>query len=230
MANVRLDFSAPNLPDLAKLHIYEGTTPTGVFSEIEEVADIGDYPDYISYYTTQNAASVDNWFAIEWEVTGGAFLGLSQAVPGNAQTLVGKIVERVMLRDPSLDELIVTQEAETAVSMYFNTNTPLSVLASDTSLQILAGLVLLTIVMSSLTLVVAQGSSEDYTAGLVSQKSGTNMLQANRAAMEALLKRANELLGLNYTLVMLLEDIDPTGTGARSSIEWDQSRLLVTIE
>jgi len=229
MASVRLDFSAPNVPDLLKLHIYEGNTATGPFTEIEVVTPVGTFPDYLSYYTTDDATSVSKWFAIEWEDDKGALFGLSQSVPGNAQTLVGRIVERVLLRDPSLNELIVTQEAEAAVSTEFGEDNPMTITASQLSLRRLQGFVLLVMARSYISMVVQQSQSQSYTAGLVSQKADSSS-KVTTDLIKWLIDQANALLGTGYTVIMLLEDIDPTGIGAASSIEWDQSRLLLSIE
>src|SRR5262245_28257796 len=104
MATVRLDFTPPGIPDVTKLHIEEAPASGGPFVEIEQVAS-GTYPNYISYYVTQNASSATYWFRIRWETSQGAFTPYSGALQGGTKTLVQEIVDRVMLRNPSLNEI-----------------------------------------------------------------------------------------------------------------------------
>jgi len=220
MADVRLDFVKPEIPDLVKLHIYESDTQLGVFNPIEEVTAIGTYPNYISYYTTELAGDESHWFAIEWEDSKGAMFGISQAVQGNVQTVVGEVVSRALLRDPIFNEMIVTQEALAVIETYFKTD-PLSVDFSTVTYSELSGLTLLTMVRSYIFTSVSQ-SSEDYTAGLVSQKSSSG----TRKDLDALLAQANAFLGTNFSVVMVMEEIEIAG-GTAGEVTVDQTRLLV---
>ena len=224
MADVRLDWVPPDIPDLAKLHIYESTTQTGIFSPIEEVTTIGTYPNYISYYTTELASNVNNWFAIEWEDSKGAMFGISQAVQGNTQTLVGRIVSYAMLRDSSINETVAAQEAEAVVEMVMGTTEPLSILASDVSASKISGMALLTMARVYLVDILSgSGSNEGWTAGLVSMKSGTG--SRDLKSIKDILAQANSLLGLNYSVVALMEAVEIPGLG--KIVSADHSRLIV---
>lgn len=227
MAKVRLDFQPPSQPDLAKLHIYEGVTEDGPFNEIDLVAAIGAYPNYISYYTTNNAVLTTHWFAIAWETAEGIVGEMSASIQGGTGTLVNDVLNRVLLRDPSLNEAIVTQSAEYVISMAMNTVNPYDPDLTATYRQ-LEGLTLLTLARASIQTMIAGGNSESYTAGLVSQKSASGST-ANEKQIEWLTKEANRLLGINFTVVMLMEEIDVTGLNTQTSISFDQSRLALTV-
>lgn len=229
MADVRLDFVPPDLPDLTKLIIYESSIKEGTYAPIEEVTAVGAYPDYISYYTTENATQKNYWFAIEWEDSKGAQFGMSQPLQGGTNTLVGEISLRVLQRDPSADEKVVVQEAQAAVQTVFKVADPMSLSVGDATAKQLSGLVLLTMARVSLTTLIASSQSQSYTAGLVSQKTSQGA-GADRELIAYLLKEASTILGMSFSVVMLLEDIDPTGLGSVSVLGIDQSRLLLSIE
>lgn len=213
MAIVRLDFVPPSDPDIASLHIYESTTPEGGFSEIEEVTAIGTYPSYISYYTTDNASSVSNWFSIAWENTGGAMGELSQPIQGNATTLVQKVATRVLQRAPSLSEAVVVQASEYAVSVGLRVDNPYDpALVDSISYRKLEGLTLLALARSLMVLVVTTTSSsvQEFTAGLISVKTGGET--GTKTAIDniqALLDQAAVDLGMTRSWVaqMMLPEI-----------------------
>jgi hypothetical protein len=79
---VTIDFVPPTVPDITKLHIYEGTSPNAVFDEIEIVTPVGTYPNYITRYTTTKATSKDNGFAIAWENGQGEISEMSNPMQG----------------------------------------------------------------------------------------------------------------------------------------------------
>lgn len=222
--SVHLDFIPPNVPDLASLKIYEAAAKTGPWTVIETVTAIGSQGSYISEYTTANATSLTDWFSIEWIDSKGASYGQSQGVQGGVESLVSEIVDRVMLRDPTLNEQVVGQEAEAVVEQYYNVTDPLSLLASDATAQELSGLTLLVLVRSKLVQI-SLGTTESYTAGLVSQKAGTS---SSSADLEALLKAANVLLGTSFSVVLQMRDNCIAGGMVISGIP-DQSRLLVDL-
>lgn len=227
MAAVRLDFSPPQEPDVVALRIYESATKDGVYAQIERTTAVGVYPDYISYYTTLLATAANDWFRIAWETTGGVVGPQTPAVQGGTMSPLAVIVQRVMLRDASLDENIVTQSAEFVISQVKNTENP-----ADPGLILTIkereAITLLTLARASIQTFILSSESESYTAGLVSQKSdlGKNDLEK---MIGYLTKEANRLLGISNSFVMVLEDIDPTGMGGVSSINWDHSRLSLTI-
>jgi hypothetical protein len=224
MVPVHLDFIPPNVPDLAKLYIYEAPSQNGSYALIETVTDIGSYGNYLSEYTTIHAASKTDWFAIEWEDIKGASLGMSQGVQGGVESLVSEIVDRVLLRDPNINEEIAAQEAEAVVETFFNTTDPLSLVASDATARQLSGLTLLTLVRSKLTSI-SQGSSTGYTAGLVSQSGATT---TSLPDLKALINEANILLGTSFSVILQMKDNEIAGGAVCVGIP-DQSRLLVDL-
>jgi hypothetical protein len=227
--DVHLNFLPPTVPDITKLHILEATTANGIYSEIEVVTAVGSYPNYITRYTTSMANSLSDWFRIQWEDSKGALTELSESVQGGTESLLSQITEMVLLRDPALNENIVAQEAAAAIEMVFRVSNPFSLPAGYGTYSQRIGLVYMIMARSYISTVVRQSQSDSYQAGLVSQKASSST-KVTTDTIRWLLDQANALLGTGYTLVMLLEDIDPTGIGAASSIEWDQSRLLLSIE
>jgi len=225
MADVRLDFIPPDIPDLTKLHIYEAPAADGTFNPIEEVTAIGEYPNYISYYTTELAIDDEDWFAIEWEDSKGALFGISQPVQGNTQTAVGRIVQYALLRDSSINEIIAAQEAEAVVELVMGTSDPLSVLSTSVTANQLSGMTLLTMARVYMMSVISSGSSESFTAGLVSMKSGN---QRDLRGIEDIIKAANLLLNRNYSVVAVMESVEIPGLG--SIVSADHSRLIVEWE
>jgi hypothetical protein len=226
---VRLDFTPPSQPDMASLHVEEGPTATGPFAEIEEITAIGTYPNYISFVTV-DANNPNDWFRIRWENIDGALGPYSLPIQGGTTTLVQEIVNRVMLRAPGSNEIIVTQTAEWAVSYVMGTDNPYDPTLTATYSQ-LEGMTLLTLAGVQVSTITSSASAgESYSAGLVSQKSSSSSSSTSNITdlIDWLLEQANKLLGISMTYVMLLEEIDPTGIGARTGIEEDVSRGIIT--
>lgn len=223
MFPVHLDFIPPDVPDLAKLYIYEAPAKTGPWTLIETVTPVGTQGDYISEYTTTLATSKTDWFAIEWEDVKGASFGMSQGVQGGVESLVSEIVDRVRLRDPSVNEEVAAQEAEAVVEQFFGTVDPLSVVVSDATARQLSGFTLLTLVRSKLV-TISQGSSTGYTAGLVSQTGATN---TSLPDLKALIQEANILLGSSFSVILQMKDNCIAGGTVSGAV--DQSRLLVDL-
>ncbi len=232
MAKVRLDFVPPTEPDIAKLHILEAVAPEGPFNQIEVVTSVGVYPDYISYYTTDDAASATNWFSIFWETAEGVAGDASAPIQGNTQLLIHDVISRVMLRDPSLSEAIVAQSAEYVISDYLNLPDPYAALSGSVSYRILEGLTLMTLARSTLqSVIISSSSSDDYTAGLISQKasSSSSSKQNIDDLISYLIKEANRLLGISYSMKLLLEEIS-VGGGYKQLAGMDMTRLLIEVE
>jgi hypothetical protein len=229
MASVSIDLIPPDQPDLTKLLIYEAPASSGPWTLIETVIDVGSYPTYISRYTTDDATSANDWFSVDWEDSKGARIGQSIGVQGGTALLIGKVVNRVLQRDPLISEPIAYQEAEAILSSYFNVDDPYSSTLTATYKE-LAGLTYLVMARTYLSQIITSASTTDnYTAGLVSQKSGAASEQRDRVKLvRDLIDEANTLLGKTTTLVMLIEDIDPLGLGIVTAVEWDHSRLQVT--
>lgn len=232
MAAVTLHFIPPDEPNLVALRILEGATATGPFSLIERVTPVGTFPGYINEYTTVNAAFTNDWFSIQWENALGAVGEASAPIQGGVRTLVAELVDRVMLRDSSLNEAIVAQEAEAVIDRFKNVD-PYTLVADDVrykELQALADLVLVYSKLSTFVIAASSGTASSYTAGLVSETFSTSSNQQQNSALsslEALEKRALKILGRGGSLIGQLQ------TPAMLSISGlktfpDQSRLLST--
>jgi hypothetical protein len=226
MASARLDFVPPPEPDIVALRIYEAATQDGVYAQIERTTAVGTAPDWISYYTTDDAASATGWFRIAWETTGGVVGPFSPPVQGGTSSLISKVVARVMQRNVNLDEALVYQSAQYVIATFLNTENPDDP-ALTVTIKELEGLTLLTLARASMQTVMQGGQSESFTAGLVSMKSETKVGDL-RDLIKYLTDEAALLLGITNVYIMLLEDIDPTGIGSISAIDYDQSRLLMT--
>jgi hypothetical protein len=231
MASVHLEFVAPDVQDLVSLHIYESSSSLGPFTIIDSVTGIGSYPDYISEYTTANAVSETNWFAIEWIDSKGATSDLSQPVKGDTQTALGAIVDRVMLRDPTLNREIVVQEAEAA--LYQMGIDPYGPAEQMTPTQT-RGLTNMTLAMCYVVTGAGAVTASEYIAGIVSQKISDTALKGRQDAIKALIAAANKDLGLDYSVVALMalaNDNGLCGTGKPRlfGAELDQTRLLVEV-
>ena len=203
MAKVRLDFVPPGDPDIAALLIYEGVEPTGSFSQIERTTEIGTYPSYISYYTTEVAANAQNYFSIAWENVEGILGEMSAAVQGGTGTVVHEILERVKLRDPTLNETIVVQSAEYVISEVMGTSNPYDPDLEPTYRQ-LEAMTLLTLARSHIQLVMVTSSTSDsWVAGLVSMKSGASSSTggSGQEAIEWMLAEAARILGVGQARV-----------------------------
>jgi hypothetical protein len=229
MASVILDFIP--MRGFTELHIYEAATRQAAPGpEIEVVTVDPDNPP--TRYTTDQATSLIAWFSIQWEDAKGGKSPMSDPIQGGTFSIVSKVVNRVLLRDSSLDETIVTETAEWVVTKVMQVADPYAVDVADATMDQMEAMTLLTLARSHIQSVITLASSgESYTAGLVSQKSSSGSTQQNlRDLIKYLMAEANLLLGWNFSIVMLLEDIDPTGTGNISTIEYDHSRLLLDVE
>lgn len=227
MATVILDFVPPHTPGWTKLRIYEASEKEGPFNQIEEVTAVGSFPNYITRYETTLASSKNNWFQIEWESAAGSTTDRSEPVKGGDLSLVAIIMDRVMLRDPSLDEEIVKQSVEFAIEAALGQD-PYAASAAQ-SYRILEGLTLLALARASISSLATTSTDESYTAGLVSQRSGSGKV-TSADLIKQLLAEANNLLGVATSIVMLLEDFDPTGLGSQSALNFDQTRLALTLD
>jgi hypothetical protein len=190
------------------------------------VTEVGSYPTYINNYTTDQATSTTAWFAIQWVDSKGAMSPVSAPVQGGMSTLAGEIVNRVMLRDPTMNENVVMQEALAVIELYFKEN-PTAIPLSEASYAELSGLTLLTMARCYIVSTATQTSTDDYTSGLVSQKSGS-ATKSGGIDLEALLAQANAFLGTNYSVVMVMEDVEIAG-GMVGTTTMDQTRLIVEI-
>jgi len=212
MASVRLDFTPPMLPDVTELHIEEAPTQDGTFAEIEVVTAVGTYPNYISNYTTTFATDNNYWFRIRWETSQGVSTPYSLALQGGTKTLVQEIVDRTLLRNPTLNEIIVTQEAQAVISESFPGQDPNTIPVEDATYVQIRGMTNMTLARSLIATTLASGgSASKFTAGLVSLQAGTTSADPTKA-IEALIKAANDDLGTGASYVLLMSTVDPSGS------------------
>lgn len=232
MAGVHLDFYPPTRAGFIKLRIFESSGPedTDPLTVIEEVLGIGEFPNYITEYSTDQASSVDDWFAISWEDDKGVQTDPSERVQGRTTTTVGMLVERVMLSNPDLDENVVGQSAEFVVSEVFRTQDPYSYLIVPTYRQ-LEGMTLLAQARAEIRLMVSNsmGTGESFTAGLVSMKSTTTSDDKTKL-IDYLMREANRLLGIGTSVVAQI-CVGEIAGGLSTRFSLDESRLeLLEIE
>jgi hypothetical protein len=228
MPSVHLTFTPPARAGFTKLYILEGPSVNGPFNQIETVTPIGAFPDYIREYSTDQALNVYDWFAIQWEDSKGVQTDVSSAVRGGSTTLVGQVVQRMLLRDPTLDEIIAQQEAEAAVADYYNVTDPYTISAEGVSPMILSGLTNLALVRSYLTRVITSSTAgSSWTAGIVAMKDSTGGTQS-LDSLKALLDMANRDLGKSLSLKFLMAEIEVAG-GFKQIVAVDLSRTIVEI-
>lgn len=226
--SVHLDFIAPNqIPDLTKLHILEGPSKDGPFNEIEIVNGVGAQGAYLSSYTTELATNKTDWFVIQWEDAKGAVTPLSAAVQGGTQSLVAEIVSRMLLREPTLDEAIALQEAEAAVSDYYNTIDPYSIDPSTVSPRIKSGLTNYALARSYITKAITQADRKQWVAGLVSLNTASGSA-ITPDVVKALLDLANRDLGRSMSFKLVLKEIEVAG-GFTQIVAQDISRSIIEV-
>lgn len=242
MASVPLRFSAPPRENLKSLHIFEAPDSSGPWVEIEEVTGvaIGSFPDYIDEYTTQAATSGIDWFAIQWEDTGGAFTEMSNPIQGGTRSFVAEIIDLVTERDESLDAQVVRQETEVAVETYFGQD-PYTVDGTNVNYTKKVGLARLVQARTLINAAVAQAASTaaatsgaGWTAGLVSMKGSSSSEVAKTAAVNSdlikwLLEQASRQLGLNWSRIVQMAEI-PIAGGLSEIVSADISRLQIEVE
>lgn len=229
MATVSLDFIPPSDPDIVAMHIYEATAQDGPYAEIERVTAVGTYPDYITRYVTRVAANGIDWFAIAWENAAGQVSELSAGVQGGTSTLVGIIVQRMLLRDSSLDETIAAQEAEAAISDYFAVVDTSTIDPTTVSPKILSGLTNLALARSYITKQITSSATNKWVAGIVSMDNSSSNSAKSTETIKALIDLANRDLGRNFSVILLLKEVAVAG-GMKQLKSVDLSRLLMEIQ
>lgn len=226
MASVHLNFVPPDDENIVTLEIYESTVKEGPFSIIESVTSIGTYPGYIDEYTTSVATSISDWFAIRWIDNKGAASQLSIPVKGDATTPVGEIASRVKERSPTISDRIIVQEAEAAISYVFPTIDPYDSTVTFSYVE-KRGLTNMTLAMCYLA-EMAQTSSSNWTAGILSMKTSDAAVANREKAIEKLMKQVNVDLNLNFSYIGQLTELAIAGLPVTIN-ELDQSRLLVEL-
>lgn len=221
MASVYLKFvPPPNTHDLAKLHIWEAPAADASFSKIDTITSIGSFPDWIDFVETTNAVNDLDWFAIQWETSTGVLTELSAPIQGRSETLVGEIIDRVMIRSPLLDENVVQQEAETVISEVTKLD-PYTVDRSAVTYKQKSGITFLTMARAMLsTILVQSGSTQSYTAGLVSQNLGTSSQQQQSLKnIEQMIEWAKRDLNMDFSIILEIQRCAVAGRFLRTTDE-----------
>jgi hypothetical protein len=229
MATVTLDFIPPYDPDIVALHIYEASAKDGPFSEIERATAVGTYPNYITRYVSTLAINSADWFTIAWENAAGEISPTSSAVQGGTSTLVGIIVQRMLLRDSSLDEAIAAQEAEAAISDYFVVVDTSTIDPTTVSPKVLSGLTNLALARTYITKQITSSATGRWTAGIVSMDNSSANSAKSAETIKALIDLANRDLGRNFSVVLLLKEVTVAG-GMKQLQGVDLSRLLLEVQ
>ena len=224
-AVVYLKFIPPAEPGWDQIHIFESPVKEGPYTEIYAAAS-GD-PNYIDTITITNATAADYWFAVQWSNAAGARTDLSAGVQGGTETLVGILVQRILLRDPSINENIAAQEAEAAISYFYGVDDPSVVDPATVNPKILQGLTLLALAWSYVFTTATSGNVQKFTAGLVSIDQGSSST-TKTANTDSLLKLANTLLGRNFSAIMALKEIKVAGNYTQL-VTADLSRTMIEI-
>jgi len=205
VASVYLRFiPPPNTHDLDKLHVWESPAADATFQKVQTFEEVGAYPDWIDFVEVTNAVNALDFFAIQWESSAGVLSELSSPVQGTKETLVGEIVDRVLIRSPLLDDNVVQQETEAVIEMVLPGIDPYTVDRSMVTYRQKSGITFLVLARSLLTTVlVSSGNTQSYTAGLVSQTLGSSSQQQQSLKnIEQMIEWANRDLGLNTSLIL----------------------------
>jgi hypothetical protein len=225
MAAVRLDFVPPADPDLVELRIYEAAAKEGPYTLIESVTAIGEFPGYISTYTTALASSEDDWFAVDWYDAKGGNYGISEGIKGGVQTLLGEIVQRVMIRDPTINENVIYDEAEAVLEGFLPAGTDVQdAQIETTNARERSGLTLLT--QARCYLYDLSEGGQKYTVGLVSQEiKDARSLQS----VKEMLRMAENMMGLSYTTILQMATLE-IGESNGQLMGIDRTRLLIELQ
>lgn len=226
MAKVPLTFRPPTDPDIVRLHIFESDNPSTGFTEIDSVA-AGVYPEYITHYTTLLASAADDWFAIQWENAQGVLSPISASVKGGTTTLIGELIERVLLRSPELDENIVAQEVEATLSYIYKKDDPYIIDPVTVNFLWMTELTNLALA-ASLYVVYVQDTARarDYTAGMISERNTLDPRALDN--IERLERRALRRLGIGGSLIASISVSDSKFQVTGTKTNFDASRLLST--
>ena len=232
MASLILDFVPPEIPGYDELQVWESTAKEDApGTQIQTFPISGTYPTRM---TVTTATSVTNWFSIRWAGPGPVFSEFSMPIQGGTSTLVGMIVNRVMLRQPNANENVVLQISEAVISEYFKRQDIYSIDPDTVSYGIIEGLTLYVMAQSLISQISSSSSSttgSGWTAGLVSMKDSTGTetsLKVSWETVDRLLKQAEKWLGTSYSRIAQM-NIEIAG-GISQIVSADISRLLIEVE
>ncbi len=231
MASLILDFVPPEYPGFNALKVFESATQAGAPGVLIQtfVVTPGAYPTRI---VVTAATSISDWFTIQWQTAEGVTSEFSQPIQGGTTTLVGILINRVLLRQPTANEIIILQATEAVVAEVFNVDDPYSVNPELVSAQYMEGMTLFIMARNLMYGIAASSSSSSgsgWTAGLVSMKATTaDTAKVSREMIEWLLREAARLLGMSYSRIAQLE-IQIAG-GLSQIVSADISRLQIEVE
>jgi len=227
MAVVELQFLPPDTSDIQTLHVEEASSADGAFTEIQTFP-AGSSPEYISSVEVTNAIDPLDWFRIRWQDSVGNFTPYSQPIQGGTTTIVAQVMDRVILRNPTVNSLIAGQEAEAVVADYFSVNDPYSIDPTQANPKLLSGLTLLALARVYTLRLISAGTTAKWSSGLVSMDTSTNTAQT-WGAVDKMIELANRELGRNYSVVAMIKEIEVAG-GFRQLKSLDVSRALIEIQ
>lgn len=225
MAAVELQFLPPDEDGITTLYVEEASSQGGPYSQIQSFS-AGIYPDYITRAVVTTASSTTNWFRIRWQDSFGRYTSFSDPIQGGTTTIVSKVMNRTILRDSSIDALVAGQEAEVVISEYFGVVDPYAVSPTLAPPRILAGLTLLTLARLYALRLIEQGSTHDWSAGLITMSITSNeqaWKQINR-----IIELANRDLNRNYSAILLMKEIAVAG-GQKKLKVYDVSRSMIEL-
>lgn len=232
MATLILDFVPPEIAAYNELQVWESSTKEGAPGTlIESFAVTAPYPTRI---TVTEAVGPTNWFSIRWAGPDSLFTEFSDPIQGGTSTLVGILINRVMLRQPNVNENIVKQITEAVLAEYFGTQEIYDIDPDTVGYNTLEGLTLFIMaqsLVSEISSTTTASTGDGWTAGLVSMKNTTDTAtktSTNWDNIERLLKLAEKWLGVNYSRISQME-IEIAG-GMSQIVTADISRLLIEVE
>jgi hypothetical protein len=149
-------------------------------------------------------------------------------VQGGTSSVVAQVVDRMMLRDPTLNENIAVQEAEAVISFYFNVLDPYTVDPATVTPSQLSGLTMLALARCYVVNMLTVGQTQSYTAGLIQQNTGSVTKQQGN--IDGLITMANRLLGISTSFVALIEEIAVAGGDYKKLVAVDLSRTIIEVQ
>lgn len=231
MATVILDFVPPEHEGYTTLQVWESATEQTAPGALAQSFAV-DPVNYPTRMTVTNAASATNWFSIRWLDAAGGATPYSDPIQGGTTTLVGILVNRIMLRVPSANENIILQTVEAVVAEVMGTSDPYSVDPATVSYRLMEGMTMFAMgraLMYEMAESSRSTTGSGWTAGLVAMKSDSgSSVEINRGTIDWFLKEAARLLGLSYSRIAYMDIV--INQGFSEIVTADISRLLIEVE
>lgn len=231
MATLILDFVPPEISDYTTLQVWESATKEGApGSQVATFPVTFPYPTRI---TVTTATSGTDWFSIRWAGANNLLSEFSQPIKGGTSTLIGTLINRVMLRQPNADENVVKQVAEAVVEQYLGISDVYGIdptTLSYTQLEGLTQFIMAYTLMNEMSSTASASSGSGWTAGLVSMKATSDSaVKVSWDTVDRLLDSAKLLLGLGGFSRIANMEICIAG-GMSEIVTADISRLLIEVE